>query len=157
MSNATIGLRLAHLIETEAALMRSFVALLGREEALLIDGETDALVALASEKTELYHQLQRHHEARARLLGQEQLEHSDTSIRTLCRAMPDTLRRWDEILTLAREAQSRNDINGRLITERMQHNQAALSVLLSATRQPQLYDAGGLARPTGRGRHLGSA
>ena len=45
----------------------------------------------------------------------------------------------------------------RTIAERMQHNQAALSILLSATQRPQLYDAAGMTRTSGIGRHLGSA
>jgi len=157
MTSPSVLARLAQFIDTEATLMRRFVALLEREEALLIAGETDALLALTREKSELYQQLQRQHDARALLLGRERLENTDTSLRALCRAMPETLSRWDEILSLANEARSRNEINGKLITERMQHNQAALSVLLSAADQPQLYDAEGVARPTGRGRHLGSA
>jgi flagellar biosynthesis protein FlgN len=157
MTNPSVLARLAQFIDTEATLMRRFVALLEREEALLIAGETDALLALTREKSELYQQLQRQNDARALLLGRERLENTDASLRALCRAMPETLSRWDEILSLANEARSRNEINGKLITERMQHNQAALSVLLSAADQPQLYDAEGVARPTGRGRHLGSA
>jgi flagella synthesis protein FlgN len=157
MTVSAAGLRIAHLIETEAALLRSFVSLLGREEALLIAGETDALVSLAAEKTELYQQLQRHHDARALILGHERMDNSDGSIRTLCKTMPDTLKRWDEIIALAREAQTRNATNGKLISERMRHNQAALSVLMAAADHPPLYDAGGVTRSTGRSRHLGSA
>lgn len=154
---ANLLARLAHLIETEVGLMRAFVALLEREEALLIAGDTDGLLNLTREKTELYHQLQRQHDTRAQLLGRQGLANSNESVRTLCASLPATLASWDTILDLAGEARSRNDINGKLIVERMQHNQAALSVLLNAADQPQLYDAAGVARPTGRGRHLGSA
>ncbi len=149
--------RLAQLMEAEETQMRQFLALLEREESLLVAGETDALIALSKEKSEQYHQLQRHHATRATLLAREGLENTDTAIRTLCQSLPELLGRWDRILTLARDARARNEINGKLITEHMQHNQAALSVLLSAANQPQLYDAEGVARPTGRGRHLGSA
>jgi flagella synthesis protein FlgN len=149
--------RLAYLIDTEAALLRGFLALLEREEALLVEGDTDALLALTREKTERYHQLQHIHDDRALLLGRHRLPNSDETIRELCRTLPATLSRWDEILELARAARARNELNGKLITERMQHNQAALSVLLAAADQPQLYDAAGLSRPSGGGRHLGSA
>ena len=149
--------RLVALIDGEAMLLRGFLALLEREEALLVAGETDALLTLTHEKAERYHQLQRIHDDRALLLGRLRKPNSDTSIRELCGALPATLTRWDEVLDLARRAQARNQSNGKLITERMQHNQAALSVLLTAADKPQLYDAAGMARPTGRGRHLGSA
>ena len=149
--------RLVGLIDSEALLLRGFLALLEREEALLVAGETDALLTLTREKTERYHQLQRIHDDRALLLGRLRLPNTDATIREVCGAMPASAARWDEILELARQAQARNALNGKLITERMQHNQAALSVLLTAAEKPQLYDAAGMARPTGRGRHLGSA
>ncbi|NMG56100.1 flagella synthesis protein FlgN [Aromatoleum aromaticum] len=73
------------------------------------------------------------------------------------RPLPHTLSCWGEIRELARSAQRCNEINGKLIVERMQHNQSALSVLLTAAGQPQLYNATGLTRPHSSGRHLGSA
>ncbi|NMG77564.1 flagellar export chaperone FlgN [Aromatoleum diolicum] len=149
--------RLVQLIDSEAILLRSFLALLEREEALLIAGDADGLLALSKEKTERYHQLQRIHDDRALLLGRLRRPNTAASIHELCQPLPDTRARWDEILNLAREAQTRNTLNGKLITERMQNNQAALSVLLNAAQQPQLYDSAGMARPTSGGRHLGSA
>ena len=149
--------RVAYLIESEATILRSFLALLEREEAMLVAGDADSLLVLTQEKTECYRQLQRLHDDRALLLGRMRLPNTDATIRELCRSMPETVMRWDEILASAREARTRNEINGKLITERMQHNQAALSVLLTAADKPQLYDAGGMARPSGSGRHLGSA
>ncbi len=82
---------------------------------------------------------------------------SDASIRSICTGLPRVLARWDEVLELARSARARNEINGKLITERMAHNQAALSLLLSAADQPPLYDAEGNTRAIGGGRMLGSA
>lgn len=149
--------RIAALIDSEVAQLRAFVALLEREEALLVAGEADTLLTLTAEKTERYHQLQRLHNDRALLLGRLRLPNTDDAIRGLFGAQAATLARWDEIRGLARDAQARNALNGKLIVERMQHNQAALSVLLSAAGRPQLYDAAGMARPTGGGRHLGSA
>jgi len=149
--------RLIHLIDSEATLMERFVELLEQEEAVLIAGDTDRLLELSQQKSEFYLGLQRHHDSRMLLLARHNLPNDDASIRSLCRTLPDTLARWDELLELARTAKARNETNGKLINERMQHNQAALSILLAATDAPQLYDAEGLVRPAGRGRHLGSA
>ena len=154
---ALLAARLAQLMESEAALLRSFIDLLDREEALLIAGETDALLALSRDKTELYHLLQRQHDTRTRMLGQAGKESSAASLRALCAGFPAAQAALDKVLELAAQAHARNELNGKLIIERMQHNQAALSVLLSAADQPQLYDAEGVSRPAGRGRHLGSA
>jgi len=149
--------RIAQLIDTEATLLQGFVTLLEREESLLIAGDADGLLALSQEKTERYHQLQRLHGDRALLLARLQKPHTDAAIREICAPLSSTCDRWNQVLELAREAQRRNALNGNLITERLQHNQAALAVLLSATQRPQLYDAAGMTRTTGMGRHLGSA
>jgi len=149
--------RIAQLIDTEATLLQGFVALLEREESLLIAGDADALLVLSQEKTERYHQLQRIHDDRALLLARLHKPHTDAAIREVCAPQPATCGRWDQVLELGREAQRRNLLNGKLITERLQHNQAALAVLLNATHRPQLYDAAGMTHTTGIGRHLGSA
>jgi flagella synthesis protein FlgN len=149
--------RLVALLDDEAIVLRGFVALLEREQALLIAGDADALLALSRDKTERYHRLQRLHSDRALLLGRMRRPDTDAAICELCEPLPAARARWDEIHELARDARTRNTLNGKLIAERMQHNQAALSVLLDAARQPQLYDAGGMARPTAGGRRLGSA
>lgn len=157
MIPATARARFVQAIDAELALLERFRELLLREQTLLIDGDTDGLMSLTPKKTELHQQLQRQHDGLAMLLGQHGLPASAASIREICAGLPDTLTRWNSILELGAEVKSLNEMNGNLITERMQHNQAALSVLLSAADQPSLYDAEGAARPTGRGRHLGSA
>jgi len=149
--------RIALLIEAEAIQLRVFLDHLQREEALLVKGDTEGLLALTTAKTERYRQLQRLHDDRALLLGRLGLPNKDESIRKVCAQLPRVLARWDEVIELARQARTRNELNGKLINERMQHNQAALSVLLSAANHPQLYDADGQSRPSGGGRILGSA
>lgn len=149
--------RLMQVIDSEAALLRGFIALLEREEALLLEGDADGLMALSKEKSERYHQLQRLHEDRGQLLARFGRPNTAAAIQEICAPLPDTLKRWDEVLRLAGDAQQRNTVNGKLINERMQNNQAALSVLLDAARQPQFYDAAGMTRTFGGGRHLGSA
>ncbi len=156
-SPPALGPRLVQLMDSELALMRRFVALLEREETLLADGETDELMALAREKTDLYHLLQQQGDARGRLLGQAGLTADQTGIQQACATLPGALKTWQSLLELADVARSRNELNGKLITEYMHRNQAALSVLLDAARHPQFYDADGSSRPSGGGRHLGSA
>ena len=150
-------IRLFSLLADEAAQLRGFVDLLAQEERLLVDGQTDALVSLAQRKTEQYRKLQRLNDDRLRLLAQMGLPATDASIRKLCGTEAGADAPWEKVLELARDAQARNARNGRLITEHMQHNQAALSTLLAAANQPQLYGADGQSRPTGGGRKLGSA
>lgn len=149
--------RLALLIEAEAIQLGEFVDVLAREETLLIAGDIDALVALAQDKSERYRRLQRLSDDRSLLLGRYGQQVSERTVRDWLDGLPRVLARWDEVLGLARRAHERNALNGKLITERMASNQAALSILLSAAEQPPLYDAGGHTRPIGGGRMLGSA
>lgn len=149
--------RLALLIEAEAIQLQEFMSLLEHERTCLLARRTDDLVSLAQEKSERYQRMQRLHDDRSRLLAKLGRDMSDASIRALCAGLPRVLKRWDEVLESARRAQEANRLNGKLILERMAHNQAALSVLLSAANHPQLYDAAGQARPSGGGRILGSA
>ena len=149
--------RLALLVEAELIQLREFIAILEREEAMLVSGDSDGLIALAREKSDRYRQLQRLHDDRALLLARLGRHDSDASMRELCGALPRVLVRWDELLDLARTARDRNAINGKLILERMATNQAALSVLLAAADQAPLYDAEGQPHPMRGGRMLGSA
>ena len=149
--------RIALLIEAEASQLRKFLDLLEYEETTLISGDTDELLTLTQDKNERYRQLQHLHDDRALLLSRCGIANEDGTIRELFARLPRVLARWDEVLMLATKARDRNTINGQLVAGHMQHNQAALSVLLAAANHPQLYDAGGHARPSGGGRMIGSA
>lgn len=128
--------RIALLVEAELLQLGEFLALLDREEAVLIKGDTDALLAIANEKNERYRQLQRLTDERSRLLGRAALTSADAAMRTLFGNLPRVLVRWDELVSAARQARDRNALNGKLILERMAGNQAALSILLSAANHP---------------------
>ena len=157
MISPTARTRFAHAVENELAVLERFEKLLQREQALLVSGDTEALIALTPQKTELQQQLQRQHDQLVQLLGHERIAINADAVRSFCQGLPETGARWERILELGAEVQALNELNGKLILERMQNNQAALTALLSAAGQPALYDAEGAARPTGRGRHLGSA
>lgn len=148
--------RLHRLIEEQAALLQDFVRLLEQEESLLVSGQTDALMALADQKTQVYRRLQFLHDEQMRALACRQASTLQGLMEHAIQKLPAALARWHQLLALAADAQERNRLNGQLISERMKHNQAALSVLLAAADQPQLYGPDGSARPSARGRTLGS-
>jgi flagella synthesis protein FlgN len=149
--------RLAVLIGEERSGLQSFIALLQQEEALLIAGKIDTLTTLAEEKTALYRRLQRLSDDRTVMFSRAGARVSNENIRLALGSMPEALASWDEVITLATEARERNRVNGQLIRERLQNNQQALSTLLAAAEHPQIYGQDGQSRPTGGGRHLGSA
>jgi hypothetical protein len=96
--------RLALLIEAEAIQLGEFVELLAREEALLVAGEVEALVALCHDKNERYRRLQRLSDDRSLLLGRSGQPVSDAVIRAWLDGLPRVLARWDEVIALARAA-----------------------------------------------------
>ena len=155
--NALDLTRLQGLADLEVALMRDFVGLLTREEALLIAGDADALLPLAEEKTAVYRKLQRISDQRALLLGAQGYTVTPDLLRQIYAQSPTLSQRWEEVLELAREAERRNTLNGKLINEKLQSNQAALNILMSATNQQQFYGSDGMSRASGLGRILGSA
>ncbi|MBX3679205.1 MAG: flagellar protein FlgN [Rhodocyclaceae bacterium] len=149
---------MARLVQDENVLLRDFVALLGQEQALLLDGDVDALMALAGQKTQLYRRLQFTADERTRLLAAARLKPDAEVMRRILEGNPAALAQWQDTLDLASEAHALNALNGRLITQRMQHNQQALAVLLAAAEQPAAtYGPDGQSRPHVSGRHFGSA
>jgi flagella synthesis protein FlgN len=64
---------------------------------------------------------------------------------------------WSALLQLAGQARDLNALNGKLIAERLRHNQQALAILLAAGDQAALYGPDGQTRLAGSGRPLGSA
>ncbi|NTV10284.1 MAG: flagellar protein FlgN [Zoogloea sp.] len=148
--------RLARLLDEEVVLLRAFIELLRREEAMLVDGRVDALFPLAAEKVELCRKLQHLSDDRALLMGQAGLAASDANIRSTLAASAAALAQWDTVIGLARDAREHNRVNGGLIRTRMQNNQQALTVLLAAVDQPQVYGPDGQTRPATGGRHFGS-
>jgi flagellar biosynthesis protein FlgN len=149
--------RLARLVQDEHAGLQGFVALLQKEQALLIAGQIDALTTLAEEKTTRYRSLQHLSDERIMMFARVGAKVSNDNIRAVLGASPESLRMWDEVVALAGEAKERNRINGQLITERLQNNQQALTTLLAAAEHPQIYGPDGQARPTASSRNLGSA
>ncbi len=148
--------RLAQLIQEERFGLQGFIALLKREEALLVASQIDALAALAEEKTGLYRNLQRLSDERVAMFARLGAKVTDENVRIVLAKAPDALTAWNEVVALAGEAKERNRVNGQLITERLQNNQQALSVLLAAAEHPQIYGPDGQSRPTAASRHFGS-
>ena len=64
---------------------------------------------------------------------------------------------WKELLTLAADARSLNETNGKLINLHLQHNQQALNVLLAAVDKAVTYGPDGQQKSASGGRSLGSA
>jgi flagella synthesis protein FlgN len=154
--DAGFAQRLAHLIQEELVLLERFVDLLKREEALLVANQTDSLLALAAEKTAQYRSLQRISDERVTHFARARLALTPANIAAALAGQPLSLSTWQAVIKLARDAHARNKLNGQLITERLSNNQQALSTLLMAAEQPQIYGPDGHSRLGASSRHLGS-
>lgn len=138
-------------------MLTDFVALLAREEQLLVDGKIDPLLELAEQKTLLYRRLQFLSDERSRIFAAARVELCDEAMLQALAGDTAALANWQQVIVLAREASDRNQVNGRLISERMQHNQQALTVLMAAAAQPgATYGPDGQSRPHLSGRRFGS-
>lgn len=150
---------LAAILAGELAALREFVTLLQEEQSALLDGKGDSLAALIDQKSALAARLtdcagQRE----AALAGLALPAGRDGMEAWLATAAAAARNDWQELLPLAATARSLNELNGKLIGTRLQHNQQALAALMGATERAMTYGPDGHARPpAGSGRSRGSA
>lgn len=135
-----------------------FVALLEREQGMLVENRTDQLLELSEQKSTDALGLNELAETRRSLLQKSIPELSIDTIHTwLAAHNPQGLPVWHEILALAERAQQLNRTNGELIQMKLRHNQQSLAVLSNAVNKANLYGPDG--QPSfspGSGRSLGS-
>jgi len=150
---------LADLLAQELGLLRSFVALLHREQALLAEGAVEQLGALAQEKSAIATELGVLASARERELAHRKLPSNRSGMDAWVDSPAGTASRndWQQLLELAAEARALNEASGRLIALQLQHNQQALNVLMAAVDKAVTYGPDGQPRTGGGGRSLGSA
>ena len=155
-ANASI----AELIAIELDVLRQFVDVLQREQAALTDGQTDSLMALAEEKVRYAEHLAALNKRRDEKLRAAGLSNGGAGMkawRAIGNISAKTQNELANVIELAKEARRLNELNGQLVSDRMQHNQQALNVLLSAAKQSTLYGPDGQTHVGPAGRTLGSA
>lgn len=153
--------RLGKLVGEELAVLRNFVFVLQKEQQALIDGDLDRLMPLVEEKTKQSTRLARLAEQRNQLLNAAALPNDRAGMESWLAqqtsAAENALSDWNSLLMLAAEARTLNESNGKLIATRLQHNQQALGILLSASSQAALYGPDGQTQTSGSGRLFGEA
>jgi flagella synthesis protein FlgN len=154
---------IAAILADELAALRDFVALLQHEQATLVEGKVDALVALIDRKSALAARLTDCAQRREKTLQELKLPPGRSGMEAwLAAASTDPRARlhWQQLLPLAAEAKALNELNGKLIGTCLQHNQQALAALLGATERAMTYGPDGHTLASaggGSGRILGSA
>jgi flagella synthesis protein FlgN len=155
----------ARFVEGLRAERESFHALckiLKSEQACLVKSDVDSLLELAPLKSERVDRLQELEQQRSTYLDSIGRGTGQTAMTDWLASQPGAVgaelaQLWDELMLLAAEARALNDINGKLITTRLAHNQAALSALQLSTRVHNIYGPDGQAAIVAGQRDLGHA
>lgn len=152
------GPQLLAALSAERTALLGFVALLEREQGMLVKNLTDQLLELSEQKSADALNLNKLGEARRTLLQENLPQASAGAIRSWLQAHnPKGLSVWEEILSLAERAQRLNQANGELIQMKWRRNQQMLTVLSNAVNKANLYGPDGQTSfSPGSGRSLGS-
>lgn len=139
-------------LQAEEKALQEFKALLATEQKAIIEGDAEGLLTLSQSKLELVERLNRHAAERLRHIVALGLNANRSSMQEWAVKTGQTaLAAWDATLAAARDAQQTNQINGALIQTHLQHNQQALSALLAAANQANLYGPDGQPKNTPTG------
>jgi len=145
-------------LAAERTALQSFVALLEREQKMLLENIVDQLSKLSESKSASVLELNELAEKR-RIMLQKSLPQldADTIHIWMETHSPQCLAIWQAILALAGRAQQLNRTNGELIQMKLRHNQQLLTALSNAVNKADLYGPDGQASfSQGSGRSLGS-
>ncbi len=150
--------QLLSALTAERAALLGFIALLEREQGMLVENLTDQLLELSEQKSTNALALNELTETRRALLQKSFPQLDAGAIRAwLEMHSPEGLAMWQEILVLAEHAQQLNQTNGELIQTKLRRNQQLLTVLSNAVNKANLYGPDGQTSfSPGSGRSLGS-
>lgn len=149
---------LVKALDEEKQVLLKFVAILEEEQKILIQGGKDELPPITKTKTQLTDSLTSAGESRAAAFAAAGVPVDKEGFSTWLQKAPVKFReQWAAFIALAGTAKNLNDINGRLVAERLSNNQQAIQVLMAAANRPATYGPDGQTNALGSGRTLGSA
>lgn len=142
-------------LNAERNTVREFVALLEKEQQILLNQDAEKLLALAEAKTAFANKLSLIANARRQFLSAQGAA-SDTGA-WITKHIPSAAPIWRELRELAARADHLNHTNGEVIQLRLRSNQQALNALMGAARSTSnLYGKDGQHSIAIGGRSLGS-
>jgi flagellar biosynthesis protein FlgN len=151
--NSAAGLP-SHL-KNERDFLRSFIALLEKEQQALLVQDSEQLLTLADAKNQAVNKLAELSNIRRRQMNLDAAK-LDTSA-WIQKNAPSCRAVWDEIRELAARAHHLNQTNGEVIQLKLRSNQQALTVLLGASQSAAgLYGRDGQPSLPITGRTLGN-
>ena len=127
-------------LQLEQDAIKTFIEILEKEQNALVQGNIENLDYLASQKTQIIKKLADLGTKRDQYLAVQGLS-LDTECGNNRLPSADTLTNtaWTELLQLAKTAKQLNQINGTIISTRLQQSQQALAALKSAAGNVSLY------------------
>ena len=125
--------------------------LLRAEQASLERGDVESLRQLTELKARQVERLATLAAARSALLRAAQLSNDAKGMQAWLESYAgiqrqDLTRIWQRLLDMARDARALNDLNGGLVSARLNHSQAALAALQGAGRPQLVYGPDGRVR-----------
>ncbi len=133
------NVKLSACLREERDTLQHCVALLDREQRLLIDGDIDALTGLTQQKILALELAARNTSTRERCLTGRGLATDNDGMTTLLEDQPALRSMWYDVLNRAKEARDLNRVNGFLIEARIDRNHHALAVMLQAANSSSTY------------------
>ncbi len=142
-------------LNAERNTMREFVALLEKEQQILLNQDAEKLLALAEAKTTFANKLSLIASTRRQFLSAQGVTADPAA--WIAKHVPPAVPVWKELRDLAARADHLNHTNGEVIQLRLRSNQQALNALMVATRSTSnLYGKDGQHSIAIGGRSLGS-
>lgn len=152
---------LLDVIRKETHTLESFASLLKDEQKLLIAGNADEITPLLQSKSQLANTLGELGQQREKALQELHVAVEPSAVQAFVQKQtPEFRTAWQKLIDMAREANQINATNGKLINTRLQHNQQALNVLLTAAAggvDTATYGPDGQQKHSSGPRKLGSA
>lgn len=149
---------LAALLKNEAALVVRFRDTLLREQEILRSGTSEELADINTEKLALAESLNGAGAERARALSAGKDNVIDMQVWFSAHPREaESIKLWDGLLKVAREAREINEVNGSLINALHQKASDALSILTRSEAEQSLYSRDGQSAPSTGSRIIDSA
>lgn len=139
-------------LDSELALLRTFVSLLEQEQQSLVHGDVDRLTDLIGQKNRIAAELGHFADQRSEMLAASGLAADRAGMAAWLAAQGADSRAfatWSSVLDLAARAHELNRLNGELIETRQQHNSQALEALRNARGGSETYGPDGRSAAIG--------
>ena len=149
-------------LRAERDAFQTLCGLLEREQRCLIQADAEALLEITRLKSEEVDRLSALAQHRVDKLFSAGLATDQAGMNAWLARQPDSERVeldavWQELTGFAMQARALNETNGKLISARLSHNQAALAALEVSNRSLDVYGPDGQASISAGQRELGKA